>query len=139
MRFDGFMRLGGFSLAMLLGFAAQAATLDVLQGGVLVSRGGSPYQMVNQPINLRVGDSVIANPGGAARVVYENGCAVEVRPGMVLTVSEPPACDTGSVGAAPIVESTDYTALAVGAAVVAGGVGIAIAVSGGGGGGGGSP
>lgn len=147
MSFRSITQAGAFSLSMLLGFAAQAATLDPIQGGILVSRAGGPYQTVSQPVEVRVGDTVLANPGGLARVVYENGCAAEVRPGMVFMVSEPPPCQTGSnpdyygstKDGVVTTDSTDYTAIAVGAAVVAGGVGIALAVSGGGGGGGGSP
>lgn len=130
---------GAFCLATLLGFAAQAATLDVTRGGVLVSRAGGPYEAVDQPIHLQSGDSILVDPGGAARVVYANGCAVEVQPGMVFTVSEPPICYTGSNPVSTygslkdtgvIVEETDYTLVGVGAVVVVGGVGIALAVTG---------
>lgn len=135
MTFRGAGRAGAFSLAMLLSFAAEAAVLDAIQGGVLVSRGGGAYQTVSQPTPLRVGDSVLANPGSGARVVFENGCAIEIEPGMVFTVGEAPPCDAADTASA----GSDYTMVAVGAAVVAGGVGIAIAAGGGGGGDGGSP
>lgn len=136
MTFRGAGRAGAFSLAMLLSFVAEAAVLDAIQGGVLVSRGGGAYQTVSQPTPLRVGDSVLANPGSGARVVFENGCAIEIEPGMVFTVGEAPPCDAADAASAG---SSDYTMVAVGAAVVAGGVGIAIAAGGGGGGDGGSP
>lgn len=136
MKFDGFMRVGAFSLAMLLGFAAEAATLDVIKGGVLVSRGGSPYQLATKRIELRTGDSVLANPGGGARIVFSNGCAVPITPGMVFTVPEAPPCVANTNPTAEPAASGTSTMLAVGAAVVAGGVGLAIAASGGGGGGG---
>ena len=137
---ESIKRIGVFSLAMLLSVAAEAAILDAIEGGVLVSRNGGPYQVVRQPTELKIGDSVIANPGGGARLVYANGCAVAVRPGMVLTVNEAPPTCTAEVP--PEVTSDEWgtgTALAVGAAVVGGGVGIALAVGGGGGGGGGTP
>lgn len=123
---------GAFTLSMLMGFATQAATLESIQGGVLVSRGGSAYQAVAQPTQLRVGDSVIVNPGGGARVVFDNGCVAELEPGMVYTVPETLSCqasDTTSTG------SIDYTIVAAGTALVVGGVAIAIAAGGGGGGG----
>ena len=125
-------RAGAFSLAMLLGFAAQAATLDSIQGGVLVSRGGSGYKAVSVPTELRVGDTVLANPGGAARVVFDNGCAVSLQPGMVLTVAADPQCTSGGLKDGPVAGHgwSDY-ALPVGLAVVAGGAGLAIALSGG--------
>lgn len=132
-------RVGIFSIAIMFGFPAQSAVLEALQGGVLVSRGGSAYQLVHQPTQLRVGDSVLANPGGSARVVFENGCAVDIQPGMVFTVGEAPPCNTTDNATAG---STDYTTVAVGAAVVAGGVGLALALGGGDdgdGGGGASP
>jgi hypothetical protein len=123
-------RAGIFSIALMFAFPAQSAVLEALQGGVLVSRGGSSYQLVDRPTQLRAGDSVLANPGGSARVVFENGCAVDIQPGMVFTVGEAPPCD--SVGG-ETTGSTDYTTVAVGAAVVAGGVGLALALGGGGG------
>lgn len=131
---------GAFSLTIFLSLSAQAATLEAIKGGVMVSRGGGAYQTVDKPTALSAGDSVIANPGAAARVVFENGCTDTVQPGMVYRVPESPLCHTGSnppdysygslKDAVPVVEERDYTALAVGAAVVAGGVGIAILASG---------
>lgn len=130
---------GAFSLAVLFSLSSQAATLDAIQGGVMVSRGGDPYRTASNPTQLSVGDSVIANPGGSARVVFENGCTDTIRPGMVYTVPETPVCQTGSnLGPGPlgslkdsavVTEPRDYTVLAVGAAVVAAGVGIAIIAS----------
>lgn len=125
-------RTGVFSLAMLLGFSAQATTLDSIQGGILVSRGGSGYQMVSGPTTLRVGDSVLANPGGAARVVFDNGCTVSIRPGMVFTVADAPTCESGASNASG--SGWSSYALPLGLAVVAGGAGLAFAMGGGGGG-----
>jgi len=123
---------GAVTLTMLLCFGAQAAVLQSIQGGVLVSRGGSAYQPVGQPTQLRVGDSVIVNPGGGARIVFDNGCVADLEPGLVYTVPEDPNCQ--AAGAAST-GSTDYTMVAVGVAVVGGGVGIALALSGDGDGG----
>lgn len=127
--------LGALFLVILFSYSAQAATLEAIKGGVLVSRAGSSYKAVSQPTPLNAGDSVIANPGGTAKVVFGNGCVDTIEPGMVYRVPDTPLCHTGSYtygslkDAVPVVaETRDYTALAVGTAV-AGGVGIAILAS----------
>lgn len=132
------MRAGAFSFAMLLTAAAEAATLQVMGGNVMVSRGGGPYQLVGQSTELRAGDSVLVNPGAAATVVYANGCALPVQPGMVHTVTEvPPSCDpsltTGQIPSQagdPVVGDPN-AAGAIAAAIAAGiaGTGLGIAVS----------
>ena len=100
-------RAGAFTVAMLLGFTAQAATLDSIQGDVLVSREGSGYRVARAPTLLKAGDSVLANPGGAARVLYDNGCVVRIQPGMVLNIAEGPVCMTGSLKDDPVVVETN--------------------------------
>ncbi len=100
-------RAGAFTVAMLLGFTAQAATLDSIQGDVLVSREGSGYRVARAPTMLKAGDSVLANPGGAARVLYDNGCVVRIQPGMVLNIAEDPVCMTGSLKDDPVVVETN--------------------------------
>lgn len=112
---------------MLAVTGAKAATLQGIQGEVLVSRGNG-YDLVRGPVQLNVGDSVIANPGGAAKIVYEDGCVVPVEAGSVSQVGPSSPCiETGSVSTsgAPLVE-LDGTTLVIGATVV--GIGVAAAV-----------
>jgi len=84
------------------GAAADAATLEGVEGTVLVDRGGG-YATAHGPTQLNPGDSVIANPGGGAKVVYGDGCAVPVRPGSVVAVAGQSPCsmETGAVDPPP--------------------------------------
>ena len=103
--------------------AAEAATLQSIQGEVLVSHGNG-YSLVRGSAQLNAGDSVFANPGGAAKIVYEDGCVVAVEAGSVLYVGPSSPCiETGSVStseASPIFE-VDGTTLVIGGAVVGSG------------------
>lgn len=133
MTFNTAARTGAAILAVSMAFSAQAATLDGIQGGILVSQGGSGYRLATGPAQLSVGDTVLANPGGSAQVAYDDGCVVVIKPGMVFTVTDISPCKAGQ---------TTQTAgsnwpLILGGVAVAGGLGLALA--GGGGGGPGSP
>lgn len=126
--FKRLIALIGVASLTLASVAAEAATLDSIQGEVLVSHGGG-YEVVNGPTELKPGDSVIANPGGSAQVVYPDGSSVLVQAGSVVTVGEP-AATAGTEAAAAGGLSTGT--LVVGGLVVAGGVGLAVGLSGGG-------
>jgi len=116
-----------------------AATLNQVQGEVLVSH-GSGYQPVNGTIELQAGDSVIANPGSSAQIVYGETCHQEVQAGSVVFIEESAPCATQSQtqeaaqGAGEATSATagiagvDTTTLIVGGVAVAGGVGAAIAL-----------
>jgi len=110
--------------------AAQAATLNDIKGGIFVSQGAG-YHAARTPVQLNAGDSVLANPGSSAKVVFGDGCTVAVQPGMVFTVPETSPCK------AALPEDSVNWPLVAGGVLVAGGIGIAIAASSGGGGGGG--
>ena len=130
------LRIGLSGLAMMQFMAAQATTLNGITGGIFVSRGAG-YHAVNAPIQLSPGNSVLANPGSSAKVVFDDGCVVSVQPGMVYTVPETSPC---LANVPPTVGDEMNWPLVAGAAlVVGGGVAIAIAAGGGGGGGGGGP
>jgi hypothetical protein len=106
-----------------LGAAAlQAATLEAVQGQVLVNRGGG-YQFEVGSTELRPGDMVIANAGASAHITYRDGCVVPIEAGLVMTVAErsPCAAQSGSpsFGLSP-------GTLAIGAAAVGAGVGVAV-------------
>ena len=83
--------------------ASGAATVEVIQGQVSINR-GEGFKPAAGSIEARIGDLVMASPGGKARIVYLGGCAVDVGPGAVVavqqgacTVAKPmmlgPACD----------------------------------------------
>jgi hypothetical protein len=120
---------------------ARAATLDGIEGQVLVNRGGG-YKRVRGPVVLKAGDTiVVANRGGRAVVSYDDGCnvPVEFSSAVVAAAAGPSACAaqasykapagvTGSPGV-PAPGGMDGTTLAVGAVVVGGAIGAAVLLS----------
>jgi hypothetical protein len=69
----------------------EAATLGAIQGKVLVNRGGG-YETVRGATNLDCGDTVMAQRGGSAQIVYHDGCVVPVEEGAVVAVGEASPC-----------------------------------------------
>ena len=78
-------------LSLFLGTAVLAATVQPVEGDVLINR-GSGYEPVSGPTQAKVGDSVMASPGGSARVVYDDQCSVAVKPGRVVAIAPEPPC-----------------------------------------------
>lgn len=105
-------------LLPLAGTSLQAASLEGLQGEVLVDRGGG-FDIISGPTSLDPGNTVIANPGGKAVIVYSAECKVPVQPGAVVTVHKYPPCDGGG-------GALDTTTLLVGGAVIGLGAGAAV-------------
>ena len=102
--------------------ALQAATLEAVQGQVLVNR-GSGYQFEIGPAELEPGDMLIANAGASAHITYGDGCVVPIAVGSVTTVGERSPCaaqsgDSPSFGLTPGI-------LGIGVAAVGAGAGIA--------------
>jgi hypothetical protein len=64
-----------------------AATVEVVQGKVSVNQ-GQGYKQVAAASAVSPGDQVMAAPDGRGRIVYADGCAVDVYPGAVVTVPE---------------------------------------------------
>ncbi len=82
------------SVSMLvLGTAADAATLADIQGRVLVNS-GSGYQAVSGSLELKPGDLVMAGLGGGATLSFEDGCVSAVGPGAVVAISQHSPCVT---------------------------------------------
>jgi len=67
--------------------AIAATTVEVLKGQVSVNQ-GQGYKQVTATSAVSTGDKVMAAPGGRAKIVYADGCAVDVYPGAVVTVPE---------------------------------------------------
>jgi hypothetical protein len=108
----------------LAGGASQAASLESIQGEVLIDRGGG-FDSVGGPTSLDPGNTVIVNPGGSAVVVYSDECKVPVQPGAVLTVAKYPPCGGGG-------GSFNSTTLLIGGAVIGLGAGAAVLLTSGG-------
>ena len=87
-------RVGALALVLLTVFlcpAVFAATVASVQGKVSISR-GSGYEPVSGPTQVNVGDTVMASPGGSARVVYNDQCSVAVKPGRIVAIAPEPPC-----------------------------------------------
>ena len=82
------------AMAMLAVFMCPvvfAATVAPVQGNVSINR-GSGYEPISGPTQAKVGDTVMARPGGSARVVYSGQCSVVVKPGHVVVIASEPPC-----------------------------------------------
>jgi hypothetical protein len=126
-------RFGSAILVLLIASSgAGAASVEVISGDVLVDH-GSGFSAVHGRTQLAPGDTVIANPGGSAKVVYGAGCSVPVEPGSVVSVTQTPPCsiETGAID--PPAEQPGFfnntTLLIGGGVVVAGGVVAAVVLS----------
>jgi len=69
---------------------AFATTVTAEQGQVLINSGGQGYRLVQGPTKASPGDMVFVNPGGMARITYDDGCVAEVRPPSVVTIALSP-------------------------------------------------
>jgi hypothetical protein len=110
--------------------AAGAASLSGVQGEVLVNA-GQGLKPVTGAANLKAGDIVIAQKG-SAKLIYPDGCTINIDPGASATISEKSPCaaqastQTGQVAAAaPAAAGLSTTALVVGGLAIAGGVALA--------------
>jgi hypothetical protein len=64
--------------------------------GDLTINQGQGFKPFNARSKARVGDSLMVGPGGAATVVYDDGCKVTVQPGAVTTIAPLSPCASGS-------------------------------------------
>jgi hypothetical protein len=92
------VRVASVSLAVIAALSlsgpARAATVNAVQGQVLVNS-GQGYRLVDGSAQLGAGATVVANPGAVAHVVYPGGCTVTVQPGSVYRVAAQAPCQTG--------------------------------------------
>ena len=115
---------------MLLGnLAAQAATLDGVQGEVMVNRGNG-YELATNGMELQPGDVVVVNPGGAAQLTYGSGCAVPLQVGAVVPVSTTAPCSPLTTGATETPAPLNAMTFTIGAVVVGGGIAALVALNG---------
>jgi hypothetical protein len=84
--------------ALLCGTASWAATLEPVQGDLWINH-GKGFEKVNSRMEAKVGDSVMVNPGGIAKVTYADGCQANVKPGAVMTIAPLSPCASGSLAA----------------------------------------
>lgn len=85
-------RVSGVLAAVLSLSAANAAsTLENLGGTVRVNQ-GKGFAVVQGAGAVNPGDTIIADPKGKGRLVYGDGCTVNVNPGAIVTVAEVSPC-----------------------------------------------
>jgi hypothetical protein len=81
--------------AILIASPSWAATVVPAAGDLTINQ-GQGFKLIKGGMNANVGDSVMVGPGGAATVVYEDGCKVNVQPGAVATIAPLSPCASGS-------------------------------------------
>jgi hypothetical protein len=67
--------------------AALAATVEVVRDEVSVNRSRG-FRPVAGATEVQPGHQVMAGSGGHGRIIYEDGCVVDVYPGDVVTVED---------------------------------------------------
>jgi hypothetical protein len=98
---------------------AWATTVEVVKGVVSV-RQADGFRQVTGSVQVYNGNQVMAAPGGMGRIVYPDGCVVQVGPGGVATVGECKQPMTAGLEEAPAPARTPWWLI--------GGVGAGVAV-----------
>jgi hypothetical protein len=80
---------------MLISSPSWAVIIEPGQGDLLINQGHG-FKPIKRQANAKVGDTVMVRPGGAATVVYDDGCRVNVQPGAVTTIAPLSPCASGS-------------------------------------------
>jgi len=78
--------------------SARAAKVVPIKGDILVHTGAG-YQRIEGPVELKPGDSAIANPGAQASLTYDDGCVVDIVPGIVAWSDMTSPCGARGLGA----------------------------------------
>jgi hypothetical protein len=80
---------------ILIASQSWAATVVPTTGDLSINQ-GQGFKPVKKRVEANVGDSIMVGPGGAATVVYGDGCKVNVQPGAVTTIAPLSPCASGS-------------------------------------------
>jgi hypothetical protein len=83
--------VSAFCLGVWAGPCAFATTVTAEQGQVLLNT-GQGYRLVQGSASVNPGDMIVVNPGGMARITYDDGCVTEVRPPAVTAISTQSPC-----------------------------------------------
>ncbi len=81
--------------------ASQAASVSVLKGEALVSR-GEGYETLKGTAYFATGDMIVPKAGSSVKVTFSSGCSVFLGPGMTFSVPAEPPCG----GASPAASSS---------------------------------
>jgi hypothetical protein len=71
---------------LLMSGPSWAATVEPGYGDLTINH-GQGFKPLTSRTSASVGDSVMVGPGGAATIVYDDGCKVNVQPGAVTTIA----------------------------------------------------
>src|SRR5688500_19480005 len=82
------------AVSLLCVAAAEAATVQVLNGPVYVNR-GQGFQAISGVAEAVPGDVAMAGAGGSGQLVYDDGCKVDIAPGSTVAVQERSPCKRG--------------------------------------------
>jgi hypothetical protein len=126
----------GFMLAALLASgSAQAASLEGARGDVWIGR-DKGFSLVNGSAELSPGDKIKVGTKGVARLVYADGCSVNVGANSLTRVAKHSPCSFSAQFGGPSGSSlSDNQWGAIGMGVVAAGGGLAAGLASRGGGG----
>jgi len=116
----GVLCIGG---SFLLASTSWAATVQPVNGEVSVNQ-GQGFKKLDSAFEAKVGDAVMVSPGGSAKVSYADGCAIALKPGAVMIITELSPCASGSY--ADEDDHNDHTGALVFGGVVAGVTGFVI-------------
>jgi len=83
--------VSAFCLSIWASPCAFATSVTAEQGQVLLNT-GQGYRLVQGSTNVNPGDMIVVNPGGMARITYDDGCVTEVRPPAVTAISSQSPC-----------------------------------------------
>jgi len=73
-------------LSVFLSVPSFAATVEPVRGQTSINQGDGVFHPVVGRLEATIGDAVIVSPNGMARIVYPDGCVVDVNPGAVVTI-----------------------------------------------------
>jgi hypothetical protein len=101
------------------------ATVQTTAGTLSLNRGNG-YVEVTTWADAPSGSQVMANPASSGKIIYSDGCEINVGPGSVYTIQDSSPCQSG------LLRGGSARTYVIGGLVVAGGAVAIIALTGGG-------
>jgi hypothetical protein len=92
--------LGASGMASAQDKAGPVATLEKLEGTVMVNK-GTGYTTQNASVPLNEGDSVITLKDSAAEIVFKDGCRAQLKANNMMSISLNPGCKAPIVAVNP--------------------------------------
>ncbi|MGD9542323.1 hypothetical protein [Methylocystis sp.] len=117
----------GFMLAALLASGSvQAASLEGVRGDVWIGR-DKGFSLVNGSTELSPGDKIKAGRKGAARLVYSDGCSVNVGANSLTRVAKHSPCSFNAQFVDPSSGGSEWVGIGLGLATAGGGLAAGLA------------